>query len=77
MKAVQITLDEELLRRLDEDDEVQREGRSAFLRKVAVQYLERKRMRTIRRAYEAAYADSAALEAELDGWEREGAWPDS
>lgn len=76
MKAIQITVDEDLLRRLDEDEEVQRKGRSAFLRKAAVEYLERKRRQAIAEAYESAYGDDGMSEDELEGWEQEGTWPD-
>ncbi|MGQ0504715.1 MAG: ribbon-helix-helix protein, CopG family [Myxococcaceae bacterium] len=74
MKAVQITLDEALLEALDRDDEVQKEGRSAVLRKAAVAYLERKRKQGVARAYRSGYGKKPT--DELEGWEREGVWPD-
>jgi metal-responsive CopG/Arc/MetJ family transcriptional regulator len=40
MKPVQIMLDEELLRRLDATPEVEREGRSAVVRRAVAEYLE-------------------------------------
>lgn len=75
MKAIQITIDEELLARLDADEEVQRQGRSAVLRRAAVQYLESRRRRAIAQAYRRAYDDVARLDEELQGWEDEGVWP--
>ena len=47
MKAIQITLDDALLARLDADEEVQRDGRSAVLRRAADEYLRRRRKRSI------------------------------
>ena len=75
MKPIQITIDEDLLRRLDADEEVRRDGRSAVLRRAAFEYLRRKRRRAIAEAYERAYGRSSSDPA-LEGWEREGAWPD-
>jgi metal-responsive CopG/Arc/MetJ family transcriptional regulator len=76
MKALQITLDDALLARLDADDEVRREGRSAVLRRAADEYLRRRRKRTIAEQYAKAYRSGPGLDAEFSGWEDEGAWPD-
>jgi len=76
MKAIQITLDETLLARLDADEEVRRDGRSAVLRRAADQYLRRRRKRAIAEQYARAYASDAGLGDEFSGWETEGAWPD-
>lgn len=67
--------DEELLGRLDSDDEVQRRGRSAVLREAAADYLRRRRQATIARRYQGAYADDAFVDEELEGWAEEGVWP--
>ena len=48
MKSVQITLDEALLARLDQDDEVKRDGRSAVLRRAADLYLRQRNARDVR-----------------------------
>jgi metal-responsive CopG/Arc/MetJ family transcriptional regulator len=76
MKAIQITLDEALLARLDADDEVRREGRSAVLRRAADEYLRKRRKRAIADQYATAYGSSPGLGAEFKGWEDEGAWPE-
>ena len=55
MKAVQVLFDEPLLKRLDADDEVRREGRSAVLRRAAAEYLRRRRASHISEAYRKAY----------------------
>jgi metal-responsive CopG/Arc/MetJ family transcriptional regulator len=76
MTAIQITMDEELLRRLDEDDDVQTLGRSAVLRRAVAEYLERRRQQRIATDYRRAYATAPGLGREFEGWEQEGAWPD-
>ena len=75
MKAIQVSFDERLLSRLDADDEVRREGRSAVLRRAAELYLAHRRERRVAAAYRAAYGASGAG-SELAGWEDEGVWPD-
>lgn len=77
MKAVQVTMDEHLLRRLDADDEVKRIGRSAVLRRAAAEYLQRRRSRQVADAYARAYGPGKGLEESFAGWEHEGAWPDA
>lgn len=76
MKAIQVTLDEGLLARLDADEEVQRDGRSAVLRRAADLYLRRRRTRRIAEAYRLAYGGGGGLGEEFEGWAREGVWPD-
>ncbi len=75
MKAIQITLDDALLSRLDRDEEVRRDGRSAVLRRAADQYLRHRRAGAIAAAYSRAYADGSGLDGEFAGWEKEGVWP--
>jgi metal-responsive CopG/Arc/MetJ family transcriptional regulator len=75
MKAIQITLDEALLARLDQDEEVKRDGRSAVLRRAVDLYLRLRQAREVAAAYRRAYADGRGLGAGFEGWEREAAWP--
>lgn len=75
MKAIQVTFDEALLERLDRDPGVRERGRSAVLREAAEAYLARKEAEVISDSYLAGYGDRAELDAELDGWAGEGAWP--
>jgi metal-responsive CopG/Arc/MetJ family transcriptional regulator len=75
MKPVQIMLDEELLAQLDATDEVQRDGRSAVLRRAVAEYLKRGRALQIRDGYRAAYGSAPGIGRELEGWEDEGSWP--
>lgn len=76
MKAIQITLDEDLLARLDADEEVRRVGRSAVLRRAAAEYLRKRRKRAIADQYARAYAGNPGLGLEYSGWEEEGGWPE-
>ena len=76
MKAIQITLDEELLARLDADEEVRRDGRSAVLRRAADEYLRRRRRKAIADQYAKAYGAAEGLGDEFGGWEHEGVWPE-
>lgn len=74
MKAIQVTLDEELLKRLDATEEARAEGRSAVLRRALREYLSRRRRSEIAEAYSRAYGEGGV--DELDGWESEGVWPE-
>jgi len=76
MKAIQITMDEALLAKLDASDEVRREGRSAVLRKAVAEYLARRRRSEIAEGYARAYGESSGLGEEFAGWEEEGQWPE-
>ncbi|HVR29655.1 MAG TPA: ribbon-helix-helix protein, CopG family [Thermoanaerobaculia bacterium] len=76
MKAIQITIDEELLTELDASEEVRREGRSAVLRKAAAEYLARRRRSEIAEGYARAYGEAPGLGEELAGWEDQGRWPE-
>ena len=75
MKAIQVTLDDALLARLDRDEEVKRDGRSAVLRRAADLYLRQRKAREVAAAYRRAYGDGRGLGTEFDGWEREATWP--
>lgn len=74
MKAIQVTLDDELLARLDADEEVRRDGRSAVLRRAASEYLRKRRKRRVADQYAKAYGDRPGLGAEFEDWEGEGTW---
>lgn len=76
MKAIQVTMDDDLLARLEADEEVRRDGRSAVLRRAADAYLRGRRSQAIAGAYERAYRRGPGLGREFAGWEDEGAWPE-
>jgi metal-responsive CopG/Arc/MetJ family transcriptional regulator len=75
VKAIQITFDERLLEKLDNDEEVKQKGRSAVIRRAVADYLRKKRRATIAEAYRRAYGKQPA-ESDLSGWAEEGVWPD-
>ena len=70
----QVIMDEELLARLDRDQETQRDGRSAVLRRAVSEYLKRRRELEIATSYTKAYGRKAGLGSEFKGWEDEGQW---
>lgn len=76
MKAIQIMMDEELLKRLDATPEVRKNGRSEVLRRAAAEYLARRRQWEIRERYRKAYKTDLGLDDEFAGWEEQGTWPD-
>jgi hypothetical protein len=75
-KPVQISVDLDLLRRIDADPETQEKGRSAFVRSAVSSYLAAKRRKAIDLAIGAAYGDVAdAVEAEVSDLLDAQAWP--
>ncbi len=76
MKAIQITFDKVLLERLDADDEVRSQGRSAVLRQLVAEFLRRKREAAIDAQYRRGYADFEGLGPEYEGWEQMGVGPE-
>ncbi len=76
-KAVQISLDVDLLKQIDESREAHKLGRSAFFKNAARAYLRARRKQAIDEAIRRAYAGSkrAALE-EIEDLIGGQAWPD-
>ena len=76
-RPVQISIDAELLRRLDEDPEAQQAGRSALVRSAVHVYLAAKRRQAIEAQLAEAYAGQAEviLEEVVDLLDAQ-AWPD-
>lgn len=76
-KPIQISVDEDLLERIDRDPEVRKQGRSAFIRSAVELYLKAKRRREIDTEIERAY-DGCADEMldEIAGLVGAQAWPD-
>ena len=75
MKAVQVMFDETLLDKLDAEPEVKKRGRSAFLRRLVADYLERRREAAIDARYREGYAGGEGLGEDFEGWADEAAWP--
>lgn len=75
-KPVQISLDVELLDRIDADPEVRERGRSAFIRSAVRLYLEAKGKRDIEKRLAEAYAGEAdALLDEVETLMDSQSWP--
>ena len=72
MKAIQITVDDGLLERLDSCEEVRARGRSAVFRQAVADYLAKQEAEEIVRAYKVGYG--AAPPDEFDDWAAEAAW---
>lgn len=76
-KPVQVSIDLQLLRRIDADPETRERGRSAFIRSAVSSYLRVKRRRGIDAAIGAAYAGAAdAMLAEVSDLLDAQTWPD-
>lgn len=76
MKPIQIMFDEQLLKQLDATEEVKQHGRSAVLRRAAVDYLRQRRKWTISERYKKAYGADGGIGDEFSGWEGQGEWPE-
>jgi predicted transcriptional regulator len=75
-KPVQISVDVELLKRIDADPETRKKGRSAFVRSAVTSYLAAKRRRAIDAAIGMAYAGAGeVMEAEVADLLEAQAWP--
>jgi len=75
-KPVQVSIDLDLLRRIDADPETRKEGRSAFVRAAVEGYLEAKRRRQVDAAIRATYGGAGdALRDEVADLMDAQAWP--
>lgn len=76
-KPVQISIDRELLARIDRDPQTRQQGRSAFIRDAVELYLAAKRRREVDRQIAAAYrAKSHDLLVDAETWIEEQVWPE-
>lgn len=75
MKAIQITIDEDLLSELDGDPTVKTDGRSAVLRRAITEYLANARAAEISRSYSDGYAATKGWTKEESDWlDDDGEW---
>ena len=75
-KPVQISIDVELLQRIDSDPETREKGRSAFVRSAVSSYLDAKRRRDVDNAIRAAYGGAEGdMQAEVADLMDAQAWP--
>jgi len=76
-KAVQVSIDVDLLRRVDAQPETRKRGRSAFVRAAIETYLRAKKRREIDEAISTTFAkDANAMLDEVDGLLDAQTWPD-
>ena len=75
-KPVQVSIEEDLLRRIDADPETRGAGRSAFIRSASRLYLEAKRRRSVDETIARVYGDKAGeLLSEVEDLLGAQAWP--
>jgi metal-responsive CopG/Arc/MetJ family transcriptional regulator len=76
VKPVQVSIDQDLLRRIDADPETREKGRSAFVRSAVSSYLAAKQRKAIDLAIGAAYGKAAdAMQSEVSDLLDAQAWP--
>jgi metal-responsive CopG/Arc/MetJ family transcriptional regulator len=75
MKTIQITINPELLHKIDNDEESMKKGRSVFLGQAVRYYLEQKRLKSISEKYRSGYTGRLAKDDDLTIWEDEQVWP--
>ena len=76
-KAVQISIDVELLRRVDAQPETRKRGRSAFVRSAIESYLRAKKRREIDESISSSFREDAeAMLDEVDVLLDAQTWPD-
>lgn len=76
MKTVQMTLDDELVRQVDEVVERLGTSRSAFTREALRRALEEIRIEGLEEKQRRGYEKHPVKPGELDDWESEQVWPD-
>lgn len=64
-------MDNDLLARLDQTEEVKQHGRSAVLCRAVSEYLAHQRQAEITRQYQEGYGEDAGLGDDFRGWEDE------
>ena len=75
-RVIQVTMDEDLLRKLDSDPEVKKNGRSVVLRRAAAMYLRRSRRQATDDEYRRAYGEHPVSRDELGPFHVEPIWPE-
>ena len=74
MKTIQMTLDEELLFRVDKAIHELNTTRSAFIRESVQYYLERLRIKKLEKKHRDGYLKQPVATGEFDVWEDEQVW---
>jgi metal-responsive CopG/Arc/MetJ family transcriptional regulator len=76
MRTVQMTLDEELVKRVDRAAKRLGTTRSGFTRRALSEALQRLRVTEMEDRHRRGYAAKPVRPGEFDVWEREQAWPE-
>ena len=76
MKTVQMTLDEELLKEVDQVTSRLHTSRSAFTRQALHEELARYHTRQLEEKHRKGYANHPPSSEEFSAWEKEQAWGD-
>jgi metal-responsive CopG/Arc/MetJ family transcriptional regulator len=74
MKTIQITIDEELLQKVDQATQLQRVARSQFIRKALEAALRQLAIEELERKQFEGYQRMPVLNGEFNIWESEQAW---
>lgn len=74
MKTIQMTLDEDLLNRVDKAIHELNTTRSAFIRESLQHYLERIRIKKLEKKHREGYLKNPVKMDEFDIWENEQVW---
>jgi len=74
MKTIQITIDDELLQKVDHATQLQRVARSQFIRKALEDALRRLSIEELERKQSEGYQRIPVTKGEFDIWESEQAW---
>jgi metal-responsive CopG/Arc/MetJ family transcriptional regulator len=74
MKTIQITIDEELLLKVDQATQLQRVARSHFIRKALEEALRQLAIEELERKQREGYQRIPTVNGEFDIWESEQAW---
>jgi metal-responsive CopG/Arc/MetJ family transcriptional regulator len=74
MKTIQMTLDEDLLNRVDKAIHELNTTRSAFIRESVQYYLERLKIKKLEKKHRDGYLKQPVATGEFDVWEYEQVW---
>jgi metal-responsive CopG/Arc/MetJ family transcriptional regulator len=77
MKAIQILMDEALLRELDREAKRRRTDRSKLIRMASARLLEELRRRELEARHRRGYVGAPPDDAEAQAWEAIQEWPDT
>ncbi len=74
MKTIQITIDEALLKELDQIIKKTKESRSAIIRNAILSYLRQRRITEMEEKHKKGYEKNPIREDEFSVWEDEQVW---